>query len=102
MKKSFLLVLLCFFLLSFSGCAKYQPSDFVGKTSAQIEEIYGAFDCVGMAPSADGLYRSTSCGYTLREPRTGFLGTDPERLLFISFDENGVATACCEGYRPGG
>ena len=104
MKKLIALFLLCAVLLfSFTGCgSKYSAEDFVGKTSAQIEAEYGAFDCCGMPVSEDGLYRNTSCGYTVKEPRTGFLGTEPEILFFITFDECGKAVACEEGYRPGG
>ena len=98
-------ILLCFtmFMCSFVGCSpKYSADDFVGKTSAQIEAEFGTFDCCGMPISEDGLYRNTACGYTIKESRVGFLGTDPEVLFFISFDENGIAVACEEGYRPGG
>lgn len=85
------------------GCTeKYTPEQFIGKTSAEIIAEYGAFDCTMMPPDADGLYRSSSCGYTVKEPRVGFLGTSPEELFFIRFDENGVAVECSEGYRPGG
>jgi hypothetical protein len=55
-----------------------------------------------MPVSEDGLYRNTACGYTIKEEQKGFLGADPEILIFIEFDENGVATRCWEGYRPGG
>ena len=55
-----------------------------------------------MPISEDGLYRDTACGYTVKESRVGFLGTDPEWLVFIRFDENGVAYDTYEGYRPGG
>ena len=44
---------------------------------------YGAFDCCGIPVGEDGLYRNTSCGYTIKEPKVGFLGTDPE-VLFLS------------------
>ena len=72
------------------------------RTSAQIAAEFGDFDCVGNHAGEDGLYRNSSCGYTIKEPRVGFLGTDPEVLFFISFDENGIAVRCYEGYRPGG
>ncbi len=101
MKKALSLLFVLSALL-LSGCAKYQETDFVGKTSAQIEAEYGKFACVGVLPSADGLYRNTACGYTVKEARKGFLGTDPEVLFFIHFDENGTARSCTEGYRPGG
>lgn len=97
------LVILCF-LLPLVGCteSRYEESDFLGKTSAQIVAEFGEFDCVGNHADADGLYRKTSCGYTIRESRVGYLGAAPEILFFISFDENGIAYACYEGYRPGG
>lgn len=102
MKKSIALLLL--FCLLLAGCSekKYDEAAFIGKTSAQILTEFGEFDCIGKEPDADGLYRNTHCGYTIREPQVGFLGTDPEMLFFISFDEHGVAVYCYEGYRPGG
>lgn len=92
------------FCLLLSGCMKktYRESDFLGKTSAQIVSEFGEFDCCGSHLDADGLYRNTTCGYTVKEPRVGFFGSDPEVLFFISFDENGIAVRCYEGYRPGG
>ena len=98
---------ICFFyfilLLTLAGCStKYHEKNFLGKTSAQIETEFGLFDCCGMPVSNDGLYRNTACGYTIKEPKVGFLGTSNEILFFISFDENGVADSCYEGYRPGG
>ena len=88
-----ILALLC--MLLFSACGKYRPDDFLGKSSVQIEADYGAFDCTLMPADPDGLYRNCRCGYTVP-------GANPEVLLFIFFDENGVAIKCEEGYRPGG
>ena len=104
MKKQITALLICaFFLLSLAGCkAKYDEGAFLGKTSAQIEAEFGAFDCCGMPAGANGLYQSTFCGYTVREPDAGFLGTAPEILFFITFDENGIARNCYASYRPGG
>ena len=82
--------------------APYRAEDFGGKTALDIVEAYGAFDCITMPAGKDGLYRSCRCGYTVREPRTGFLGTQPEKLFFIVFNEQGIAVSCEEGYRPGG
>ncbi len=90
------------FVLSLTGCAKYRSSDFVGKTSREIVSEFGEFDCILMPAGEDGLYRNCRCGYTVREPRKGFLGTSPEILFFILFDESGVAVSCEEGSRPGG
>lgn len=102
MKKAITWILLSCLLLS--GCMKegYRESDFLCKTSAQIISEFGQFDCGGNRPDNDGLYRNTSCGFTVKAPRVGFLGTDPEVLFFITFDENGIAVGCYEGYRPGG
>ena len=103
MKKLFVFLLAACLLLALASCGgKYDEADFLGKTSAEIEASFGPFDCVGKPADADGLYKSTGCGYTVREARVGFFGTDPEVLLFISFDENGVAVNTYEGYRPGG
>ena len=103
-KGVFAAVLVCVcLLLTLAGCAdKYQPEDFLGKTSAEIVRQYGAFDCVLMPADPDGLYRNCQCGYTVKEANPGFLALSPEVLFFISFDENGVAVCCEEGHRPGG
>ena len=106
MKKQIAAIFICIvFLLSPVGCStkqKYNAEDYIGKTSAQIEEEYGKFDCCGIPISDDGLYRNTACGYTIQESKKGFLSTEPEWLVFIQFDENGVAHNTYEGYRPGG
>ena len=104
MKKRIVAVFICVVLaLTLAGCsAKYNTDDFIGKTSAQIEAEFGKFDCCKMPVSADGLYRNTSCGYTIKEPNPNLFGTDPEWLVFICFDKNGVAYDTYEGYRPGG
>lgn len=104
MKKMIAILLFCVvFLFSFIGCsAKYNENEFIGKTSVEIEAEFGVFDCCLMPVSEDELYRNTFCGYIIKESRVGFLGTDPEWLIFISFDENGVAYNTYEGYRPGG
>ena len=103
MKKIAIFLICAAFLSSLVGCSsKFSADDFIGKTSAQIEAEFGAFDCCGMPASEDGLYRNTACGYTIKEPQTTFLGTDPEILFFITFNENGIAVACEKGHRPGG
>lgn len=103
MKKLIPLMLVLFILFTLSACTpKYSEEDFIGKTSSEIISEYGKFDCVGMPPCEDGIYRNCSCGYIIKERKVGFLGTSPEILYFISFDENGVAVSCKEGYRPGG
>ena len=76
--------------------------DFIGKTAAEIEAEFGAFDCCGMPVSEDGLYRNTACGYTIKNAKVSFFGTNPEVLFFITFNESGIAVACNEGHRPGG
>ena len=55
-----------------------------------------------MPAGEDGLYRGSRCGYTIKEPVTGWLGTSPEVLFFIIFDQDGIAVSCEEGTRPGG
>ena len=104
MKKAIVVILVCSILIMcLVGCnVKYDPDDFLGKTSAEIENEYGQFDCVLMPASEDGLYRTTRCGYTIKEPKIGFIGTSPEVLFFIYFDEKGIAISCDKGYRPGG
>ena len=103
MKRTLALLLCTALLLLCAGCAElYDETDFLGKTSARIAAEYGPFDLLSMPVGADGLYRSCTCGYTLRETKVGFLGTSPEVLLLITFDANGVAVSCEEGFRPGG
>lgn len=69
--------------------------DVLGKTSAEIEEIYGKFDNAGMPRGDDGLFRSTRCSYIVIEERVGFLGTTPPWVISIGFDSNGVAYRVC-------
>ena len=104
MKKYLAVILiLSLFLLLLAACSnEYQAEDFIGKDSAQIEAEFGPFDCCGSPAGSDGLFRNTACGYTIKASRVGFLGTEPEWLFFIQFDENGVADGTYEGYRPGG
>ena len=104
MRKTIIAVLFCSILMAcLAGCAvKYKQEQFFGKTSAEIESEYGQFDCILVRASEDGLYRNCKCGYTIKEPQVGFLGTSPEILFFIHFDENGIAISCDKGYRPGG
>lgn len=91
------------FTLTLAGCSSvYDEEDFIGKTSAEIVDENGDFDCVIGEAGEDGLYRNGKCGYTIKEKKTGFLGSSDEVLFFIYFDENGVATSCAEGVRPGG
>ena len=103
MKKGSLLFLICLSLF-FIGCSaeKYNENDFIGKSSIEIVKKYGEFDCVTMPVCEDGLYKNCRCGYTIKEAKQGLLGTSDEVLFFISFDENGNAMECEEGYRPGG
>ena len=103
MKKQLAVILAAVMVLFPAGCAAgYHAEAFLGKTSAEIIDQYGAFDCIGMPADSDGLYRNCRCGYTVREARKGFLGTSPEILFLIAFDENGIAVECSEGDRPGG
>jgi len=103
MKRSMVRVLICVLLgLIFVGCSsKYNTEDFIGKSSAEIVSQYGAFDCTTMPVNEDGLYKNCRCGYTIKEAQGDFLGTSEEVLFFITFDENGIAIECEEGYRPG-
>ena len=97
-----LCVLLCSAAI-LSGCsARYREADFLGKTSAEIAAENGPFDCETMPAGEDGLYRNCRCGYTIREAAKGFLQRSEEELFFIVFDENGVASDCETGPRPGG
>ena len=95
--------LLCVLLL-LCGCSgkKYRAEDFIGRSSGEIESIYGTFDCVGMPPCTDGLYKNTRCGYTLRPAKQGLPDKEEELLFFILFDKDGIAVSCENGYRPGG
>lgn len=91
-KKIFILLLLSLLLLLCS-CNKnpYDTEWIIGKTSAEIEERYGAFYQCSMPVSEDGLYRNCRCSLVIKERRVEFLGTDPAEVLAISFDENGIA-----------
>ena len=98
-----LAITLCLF--AFAGCSnksKYDTDWIIGKTSQEIIEVYGDFDCTLMPANEDGLYSKCKCGYTIKEAQQGFFGMSEEKLLFITFDENSIAIECEEGYRPGG
>ena len=98
---TFIMIMLLL-ILTLSGCRKrFNEDDYIGKSSVQIQEEFGKFDCTGVE-SPDGLYRKTNCGYTAKEAQRGYLGTEPEELFFISFDEEGIAVECFYGVRPGG
>jgi hypothetical protein len=98
-----LLLLWFLVIVMLSGCGKkFNPNNYIGKTSAEIIDEYGEFDyAVGEADDT-GLYRSTKCGYTSKEKQRGFFGTSEEEFFFIYFDQNGVAHKCDYGVRPGG
>ncbi len=89
--------------MTLCGCSsKYDPEDFLGRTSEEIVREYGSFDCATNSAGEDGLYRNSRCGYTIKEKQKGFIDSTEEVLFFIHFDENGVADKCSEGCRPGG
>ena len=104
MKIKTILFFVCLVLLLFLlGCSdKYHEDQFLGKTSTEIMNEFGQFDCTLMPSGEDGLYRSCRCGYTIKESQARFFGTSQEILFFVYFDENGIAVSCDEGYRPGG
>ena len=61
------------FTLTLVGCSSgYDEEDFIGKTSAEIVDENGDFDCVIGEAGEDGLYRNGKCGYTTKEKKTGF------------------------------
>ena len=99
--KIFLVVLLL--LLAIVGitlaCWQFRYLEFknnvLGKTSAEVEELYGEFDNIGMPRGDDGLFRSTRCSYVVIEKRVGFLGTTPPWVISIGFDSNGIAYRVC-------
>ena len=98
-KKVCALCLVLILVFCCSGCGKYDKSDFIGKTSAQIETQYGAFDVDNTAfVSTDSSYCGMGCGYLVKESRVGFLGTTPAEYFFVVFDKNGVAVDGYYGY----
>ena len=104
MKKAIAILFACIILiLALTGCdSRYNKDEFLGKTSAEIIDDFGSFDCVGMPADGDGLYKNCRCGYTIREHKMNLFGSSPEILFLITFDEHAIAIACEEGYRPGG
>ena len=101
-RKGIVLVWLIFLLCLAGCCVKYDKAALLGKISMDIETEFGLFDYISMPADADGMYRCCQCGYTIKEMKKGFLGTTPELLLLITFDENAAAVSCKKGYRPGG
>ena len=96
--RKFVLWFLALLFLFASGCSKYSKSNFIGKTAAQIQEQYGAFDLPGASfVSIDSTYWGYGYGYIAKEPQVGFLGTTPAEYFFIVFDENSIAVDCYTG-----
>ena len=54
-------------------CVYYDTDWIIGKTSSEIIDQYGAFDCITMDANEDGLYKNCKCGYTIIEEKQGFL-----------------------------
>ena len=103
MKKLILFFLVLWIFLFACGCSKYSESDFIGKTAAQIQEQYGAFDLPGASfISTDSSYWGYGYGYLTKESQVGFLGTTPAEYYFIIFDENNIAVDCYSGYHCNG
>ena len=105
MKKLCIGLLVMILLIGLLGCAqlKYSEEDFIGLTSKEITDKYGAFDHTHNSPSDGGLYRNTSCGYMIKEARKGFMDRIPEEYFMISFDKDGIAYECFyQKGRPGG
>ena len=92
--------IIVFLLSAANRSSKYNEQDFVGKTSAEIINQYGPFDFVTLYPKEDGLYKNCSCGYIIQESSAGFWGTSREMMIFIVFDESGIATGCFESETP--
>ena len=87
----------------FTGCTpKFDDKNFIGKTSSDIMNEYGAFDCTYLSADENGIYKNCKCGYTTKESTPGLLEASDEEIFFITFDENGIAVSCEYGYRPGG
>ena len=63
----------------------------LGKTSAEVEQIYGKFDWHGMPRGENGLFQNCQCYYIVIEERVGYLGTEPPYIMVVNFDQNGVA-----------
>ena len=80
-------------LVSCSPYGRFKESEIIGKSSLEIERTYGAFDAAGVAPTSTGLFVSTTCSYVIKEGYQGTHSYVPAKLLIITFDENGVATA---------
>ena len=106
MKKTFrfaIVFLMCAALCTvLSGCSghSYDTDWIIGKTSAEIEEKYGAFEITfSYEPSEDGLYKNAKCGYYYLD-HIDLLGNDSNEMIFvIRFNEDGVAESCYERYR---
>ena len=76
----------------------------IGKTSAEIEQKYGAFD-ISMMPLGEGdiLYRNCGCGYMTKRGVQGLSGTPTDEFFMIYFDSDGIACEIKENVaRPGG
>ena len=102
--KRFISIFILCVLLStvLSGCSghSYDTDWIIGKTSAEIEEKYGAFESTfSNEPSEEGLYKNAQCGYYYLD-HIDLFGNDSNEMIFvIRFNEDGVAESCYERYR---
>ncbi len=94
-KRIFALIMLLCMILSLTGC--YSERRIIGRTSIEVEEMYGPFDRrLGSEPGADGLYRNANVLYFVRKKKSF-----DETITYyfrIRFDENGVAVECENNY----
>ena len=80
----------------------YKESLILGKTSAEVEEIYGEFDQKDGIIGEDGLVRCGNGGYIVRERYHSGIIFVNQILFYVTFDANGIAVETGECLGPWG
>ena len=96
MKKVIVSLIVLSLMLGLSACkmiGQYNVNWIIGKNSDQIEARYGEFDVKPKDGKEYGLYRRCRCAYYLVRDQRNWAGRVPDVLLYIYFDEEGIAYA---------
>ena len=91
-------VIVCFV---FRESRNYDEAWIIGKTKDQIVEKYGDFESYYTKTDSSGNVLYSEGFYTVKSEQRGFLGTDPPIIFRITFNKDGAAYKCYEGYPEG-
>ena len=96
----FVIIAVLIYIIIITQWPKYNEKWIIGKTSREIQGKYGTFDVQPVNIDIDDIYRNTEAGYVLVPEKVGLLGTEPAEILYIYFDEDGIAYKCVTKTEP--